>query len=240
MTGYEFYDVLQKYFITIGSENTQIYFLSLLNIVEEISEDDTLATFIGEMINNDNALDLPLGNQNDILYLTRTGNKELSPYALNLYNFSTINSVLTNVDEVDTTKVVTSIVQLYINVIYTFYEKWNAIFNSLHSEYNPIHNYDMSEEEKVGSKISTSSDVKVGTYGFNSSTSVPQSDNNSSTVSEGNKEDNVRELTRKGNIGVTSSQNLIEQEIDLRTKHKMLEIIFEDLDSLLFSDVYSI
>jgi len=237
MTGYEFYDVIQKFYITIGSENTQIYFLALLNMVEELTEDYSLTEFIGEMPEVNNFF---VGNPNDVLYLTRTGNKELSPYALNLYNFSTINSVLTNVDEVDVLKLINSISLLYENVTNTFYDKWNAIYNSLKSEYNPIHNYDMSEEEKVGSKISTSSDVKVGTYGFNSSTSVPQSDNNSSTVSEGNKEDNVRELTRKGNIGVTSSQNLIEQEIDLRTKHKMLEIIFEDLDSLLFSDVYSI
>lgn len=51
-------------------------------------------------------------------------------------------------------------------------------------------------------------------------------------------EDVVRELTRAGNIGVTTSQQMLESEVVLRNKYKFWDIVFADLDSLLTLPIY--
>lgn len=47
----------------------------------------------------------------------------------------------------------------------------------------------------------------------------------------------TRNLTRHGNIGVTTSQQMIESELELRKKH-YFDIIFRDIDKLLTLSVY--
>lgn len=47
-----------------------------------------------------------------------------------------------------------------------------------------------------------------------------------------------RDLTRKGNIGVTTTQQMIEQELQLRA-YKFFERMFDDIDSLISLGVYS-
>lgn len=47
----------------------------------------------------------------------------------------------------------------------------------------------------------------------------------------------THELTRSGNIGVTSSQQLIESEIELRKKH-FFDMVFRDVDSVLTIQIY--
>lgn len=44
-------------------------------------------------------------------------------------------------------------------------------------------------------------------------------------------------LTRKGNIGVTTTQQMVMQEVELR-KHNLIDIMFNDIDSLLTIDLY--
>ena len=53
----------------------------------------------------------------------------------------------------------------------------------------------------------------------------------------GDAEDNYRHLTKEGNIGVRSNQELVEQELELR-KHKFYDIMFMDINSLLLNNVY--
>ena len=61
----------------------------------------------------------------------------------------------------------------------------------------------------------------------------------STTETEGMLEDNKREeeLRRSGNIGVTTSQQMIQSEIELR-KHNLEDIIFMNMDEVLFLDYY--
>lgn len=47
----------------------------------------------------------------------------------------------------------------------------------------------------------------------------------------------TRNLTRHGNIGVTTSQQMIESEIELR-RHNYFDIIFKDIDNILTLSVY--
>lgn len=175
-----------------------------------------------------------------------------------------------------------------------FLFNWNKLADSLFADYNPINNYDMTEDKtikrKTDMKVSTSSntdsessesnnstvsntgsvssnDNETQKYaGFNSDSpqvatetnrNGSQSETRSGTQSEtksgsgyeshsGSNEttgaltDNVEEesLNRSGNIGVTTSQQMIQSEIELR-KHNLIDIIFNDMDSILFLDYYS-
>ena len=139
-----------------------------------------------------------------------------------------------------------------------FQSKWDKLYSTLFVEYNPIENYRMTESESIdrdsatsGTNTGTISDVgsnsnNAGLYGFNSSQSVPsdtvsgsdqstQTQNlaNSQTVDEGIE----RTMTRSGNIGVTTSQQLLQSEIEL-WEWNFFEQVFRDLDSVLTLKIY--
>lgn len=146
-----------------------------------------------------------------------------------------------------------------------FLEKWNRLANALFSDYNPISNYDMTEEEttsgssdKTGTSkvelqtIENTNTETINSYqGFNSaeykgvsrgnsdtdrsSTTTGSSANNGTT--EETSSEGSRTLTRSGNIGVTTSQQMIESEIELRKK-QLIDIIYRDMDSVAFIDYY--
>lgn len=114
-----------------------------------------------------------------------------------------------------------------------FKDKWNKIHSSfINSTYNPIHNYDMQETEKQSSKVTTTGDVVDGNYGFDSDRSSPQTSSNAVSVVSGDSDDNKRELTRKGNIGVTTSQKMLSDEIELR-RFNFLDEMIRDVNSVL-------
>lgn len=123
---------------------------------------------------------------------------------------------------------------------------WNKVYDAINTAYKPLENYDMEQKElpdithtkTVKQKLSTNNDV----YGFNSSSPVPQS---KSTVDgakldneEENKESGSRTLTRHGNIGVTTSQQMLQAEIDLRNRFNFMNQIMEDVDSIICLLVY--
>lgn len=123
---------------------------------------------------------------------------------------------------------------------------WNKIYDAINTAYKPLENYDMKEKEtpnvtktrNIKEDMQTDNDV----YGFNSTTPVPQS---KSTVS-GDKLNNeqtetetgTRDLERHGNIGVTTSQQMLQSEIDLRTNFNFMNQIMNDVDSILCLLVY--
>ena len=47
----------------------------------------------------------------------------------------------------------------------------------------------------------------------------------------------MRELTRKGNIGVTTTQQMINSELELR-EYNLIEVIYSDIDSILTLKIY--
>ena len=75
--------------------------------------------------------------------------------------------------------------------------------------------------------------------GTGSETHSGSATSTSTTETEGMLEDNRREeeLRRSGNIGVTTSQQMIQSEIELR-KHNLEDIIFNNMDEVLFLDYY--
>lgn len=125
-------------------------------------------------------------------------------------------------------------------IVSKYAEKWKRLHDALFATYNPINNYDMKETENTGTNVKThtyegdgaGNETENAIFGFNSETPVPTgtSSMKSALQTEGAFADNKRELTRSGNIGVTTSQQMIESEIELR-KHQFTDIILDDLAS---------
>lgn len=150
--------------------------------------------------------------------------------------------------EDDGTLDIPSLQALAYVIVNKFKDKWNKLYTAfIESNYKPLENYDMKEKEipnltrtkNVKMKTETANDV----YGFNSnSTPVPQS----KSTNSGNKLDNeeeetntgTRELERHGNIGVTTSQQMLQSEIDLRKNFNFMNEIMNDVDSVLCLLVY--
>ena len=117
-------------------------------------------------------------------------------------------------------------------IVSKFGDKWNRLYDAFITRvYNPIENYSMTESEKTNSKVKVTSSGTAGTYGFNSDTSVPTGESSTETTSEGNADDNNRTLTRSGNIGVTTSQQMLKSEIELR-KWNFANMLYDDVDSI--------
>lgn len=119
-------------------------------------------------------------------------------------------------------------------------QDWTKWFEALRASYNPIHNYDRTEEETEGVETSSSvsgesssenggQDVRtVDRQGYNAADYVPADKDTteyggtgsttSSTTGEGTT-DRSRELHVSGNIGVTTSQMMVEAEVALRMRY---------------------
>ena len=160
-----------------------------------------------------------------------------------------------------------------------FADKWKKLWDAITAQYNPLENYDMTQErtpdivhedvydvtdertadltDTENGQISKNVDSESGVYGFNSTGANP-SDNNSGnettninnhTTATSGTDTNVKsgsitssetgseKLTRHGNIGVTSSQQLLESEFEVRKKD-FYKIIYNDIDSVLCLKCY--
>ena len=100
----------------------------------------------------------------------------------------------------------------------------------------------VTETDKDGNVTESNSGESVESKEINNTESEERSGNNSSSSSSetvGELKDNKRdeELRRSGNIGVTTSQQMIQSEIELR-KHNLEDIIFNNMDEVLFLDYY--
>lgn len=138
---------------------------------------------------------------------------------------------------------------------------WNKLYETLLAEYNPIENYNMREVEspelerkitgKQNSKIAQTTDngTSRDLYGFNSTQAKPVDKGNAhiEVTTEGKEKDNYQEsteqqtgkrtLTRSGNIGVTTSQQMLESERKLWL-WSLVDQVYGDVDEILTSNYY--
>ena len=131
-------------------------------------------------------------------------------------------------------------------ILQKFALSWDKIYSAINTNYKPLENYDMEQTETPD--ITHTKNVKINTkvqndvYGFNSSNPVPSSQTTTDGASlnneETNKETGTRGLTRHGNIGVTTSQQMLQSEIDLRSKFNFTNHLFDDVDTMLCLLVY--
>lgn len=85
----------------------------------------------------------------------------------------------------------------------------NGLYASTQFEYDPIANYDMTESSRDEDRATTSGDSTESSTAFDSTTQKETG----KTVSSGTANNtNIHTLQRSGNIGVTSSQQLIEAQ----------------------------
>lgn len=134
-----------------------------------------------------------------------------------------------------------NLVVLWQNYVKEWKHSIDSMYHALYADYEPLHNYDMIENESVGRKIDKTVTTPAGTttQSYKSTTfddatlrNVDETTNTSSmttTVTPANTQSipdisgsfnngETRKLTRSGNIGVTTSQQMIESELELRKK----------------------
>ena len=187
-----------------------------------------------EFITSDNQEELDVD-----YYLSHSGNKYIS----NLFN-----TLLDRYPDED------PLIKLSKIIENRYKENWIRIYNAMIEEYKPLENYSLLEVEtpnledhrvtKLDQDLINESDLND--YGFNSNDPVPISHNVNKITGSGdkNKTDETinrtgtRTLTRSGNIGVTTSQQMLESEIKLRALYNMIEIIFNDVDKVLCLSIY--
>lgn len=137
-----------------------------------------------------------------------------------------------------------------------FGDNWAKQWETLIVEYNPIENYRMVENMTDDIKTtdygrtSTRTDnltnnTDNSTHAFNSLSAVPTNEiesRNTGTqgITDGGRDTETRnyELTRSGNIGVTTSQQMIESERKLRMWNFFDMVVFPDVDRVLTIKIY--
>lgn len=113
-----------------------------------------------------------------------------------------------------------------------------GLYESMNYKYDPIENYSMIEEEKVDNLVNSTmnygKEKTITKNQVNAMDSSIASDTDNSTVESDSKQDTTnnvtdgkRTLTRKGNIGVTTSQQMIESQRQVVKMNLMDEIINE-------------
>ena len=166
-------------------------------------------------------------------YLLNRYDRIMSPLFLRLYDHY-------EEDKEDTSDDIAKIIAM------KFLFGWNKLAEALFADYNPIENYNMKENKETDFEEHTVTDndetVTNKYSGFNSATpsevseSVTDGTIDTTKTDTGSKAKN--ELTRSGNIGVTTSQQMIESEFNLRKKN-LLDLIYKNIDTILFIDYYN-
>lgn len=113
---------------------------------------------------------------------------------------------------------------------------WGKLWDTQFFDYDPISNYDMTEHEEATGEVGSSTDANNNIFGFNttSTTGVPSDNSHSESSGSSGSE---RDLTRKGNIGVTTSQQMIESEREL-WNYFFYDRVFKDIDRFLTLSIY--
>ena len=144
------------------------------------------------------------------------------------------------------------------NLVYNrFGEKWKKIYDALMTEYNPLENYSMVEErtpdleftetEKHKSTTERETTATSSYKGFNAvePVTITKTDGSEDVTTSGIKADNEKTtthkgsetLTRSGNIGVTTSQQMLESELKIR-QFDFYKQVYNDIDSILCLSIY--
>lgn len=141
-------------------------------------------------------------------------------------------------------------------IIQRYKDKWIRLYDALKLEYNVIENYNMKQKLTLNTSVDTHTEVNsdmenvnnVNRFGFDDNGEDGSPYEKASSRSKGSYKDNysdvgtdntgTEELERTGNIGVTTSQQMLESEIRLRIMNNLTMIIYKDIDSVLTSPIY--
>lgn len=129
--------------------------------------------------------------------------------------------------------------------------EWADTWAAWITEYNPLENYSMTEDSNRAFKTSTNANTHANGDTNTDASVVPlggtdpvrisngrvtgnhtNNYTNMDTVTEGAYNDNREHLTRSGNIGVTTSQQMLQSEMELR-QSTYFDYIYKCLDDVL-------
>lgn len=116
------------------------------------------------------------------------------------------NYVISPVFADDSAGEIRNYIQNYLNSI-TY--KLDGLYNSTMKEYDPISNYDMTEDSEDNTTASADGDGSSKSTAWDTTTGRLTDETDAHSESESN---NTHHLERKGNIGVTTTQQMLEQE----------------------------
>ena len=213
--------------------------------------DVPLYPIVNAFINNDTCLLM-----DEDYYIGNSAEKYLSPiivkFAKSFMDASNIPFEKLIFNQLDDTEKETIIDALWQgahvpDIIYNrFGAKWKSIYDAFTTAYKPLENYSMEEirtpdiTRTEDSTITTNTDSETSIDGFNSVESNASNDttgNQSDTIDRDYTETGTETTTRSGNIGVTTSQQMLESEIKLR-QYDFYKQIYKDVDSLLCLKIY--
>lgn len=116
---------------------------------------------------------------------------------------------------------------------YSMQYEWGKLYALTQLEYNPIHNYDRTEHEEIndighseGKSDGKSEDFVTG-YNQDSYSPKDKSEGNSSAESDSTL-NRIRDYKNYGNIGVTTTQQMMMQEKDVVAKLNIYDIMAKD------------
>lgn len=178
----------------------------------------------------------------DLEYVMQhAGSRIISNMVLRMYDFQ---KKMTPSDPEGT--IITNTLMNVAYILYNkYFENWKRVHDAMFADYNPIQNYDSTEEitRSGDDKVSVNTDNKQTSKvsAFNASALQDNQEVSNSGLASNNysKTDYNSKVktTKYGNIGVTTSQQMIESEIALRQRN-FVEMIMNDVDNIFVSNLY--
>ena len=182
---------------------------------------------INALLSNDDPLKQIFNKAEELTYeyyLNWSGQKWIAPMYVELLDIN--NNNLDTVDNI--------IARTLLN---RYKANWTKRMLALDLEYNPIHNYDMDETRRDNVDLTETNDGSYDVYGYNQSNASPSDKSNTTINTSGTADKNYRTTKRSGNIGVTTSQKLLTEELEIRT-YELIKTIYKDIDKVLVLSVY--
>ena len=215
---------------------------TIFDVLSEVDDENPVYPLVSAFINEANKTTL-----NYDYFLSNSADKFVSPLVERY--FTQDNDIAT-------------LSEMLADIVYNrFGEKWKRIYDALLTEYNPLENYSMEEirtpdlttdetqNEKTDITTERETSASNSYKGFNATDPVlvNQTDGDETTTTSGAKADNevskkieqtgTETLTRAGNIGVTTSQQMLESEFKVR-QYDFYKMMYNDIDSILCLSIY--
>ena len=103
---------------------------------------------------------------------------------------------------------------------------WDRMYAALTAEYNPIHNYDRHEEWDDEAGTDAHGENRTEVAGFNQTAGLTDRDKTTQDTNGSSQAHHAGHTY--GNIGVTTSMQMITQEVEGRVKMNMTELIISE------------
>ena len=159
--------------------------------------------------------------QLDLLFLTKYGEREISPI---------IESLLDENKQLSNAKL--ELLGAIINNMFS--HSWDSQNAVLTAEYNPLENYYETLETVRESENNNTTNTDNNTYAFNSLDSVDK--DNTSQTSEGGLNETITQ-TKKG-LANTNYDDIIEQALKVKAI-RLVDIVFNDIKWFISLNIYA-